>query len=468
MTHNLPVIAASDFLEYHSCVNSPGTNVLVLELVPSISWHDGTIIIPSSANLPLAMVSGKSPLPEETLDRYLRAFVSHAAIPTLVKDMVIGPVTVPKYTNEFWTSRQRQASSIHEISYRACFKPQLPRFFIDLLTRKGDLVYDPFSGRGTTVIEAGLSGRDIVANDANPLSRIMTEPRFFPPDLAAVEKRLTTIPRESGGATIDLSMFYHPDTEKEIVALRQYLLNRKADCRDDMIDRWIAMVATNRLTGHSKGFFSVYTLPPNQAVSQQSQQRINRKRQQIPEYRDTHKIILDKTKSLLRTLSPAEKKNLQRTGKNARLLTGDARSTPDIPDTSVQLTVTSPPFLDIVQYREDNWLRCWFNGHNEEKIGKQITMARTLDEWTGVMGSVFRELYRITRYGGYVAFEVGEVRKRTIRLEEHVVPLGITAGFTCDGVLINQQVFTKTSNIWGVDNMSDGTNTNRIVIFHKS
>jgi hypothetical protein len=95
-------------------------------------------------------------------------------------------------------------------------------------------------------------------------------------------------------------------------------------------------------------------------------------------------------------------------------------------------------------------------------------MARTLDDWTGVMGSVFQELYRITRPGGYVAFEVGEVRKRTIRLEEHVVPLGIDAGFACDGVLINQQIFTKTSNIWGVNNMASGTNTNRIVLFHKS
>jgi hypothetical protein len=414
------------------------------------------------------MVSGRSPLPEDTLNRYLCAFVSHADIPTVVENMVIGPVTVPKYTNEFWTSRQRQASSIHEISYRACFKPQLPRFFIDLLTRKGDVVYDPFSGRGTTLIEAGLSGRDVIANDATPISRILTEPRFFPPDIAAVEKRLTAISRDSEGATIDLSMFYHPETEKEIVALRQYLLNRKANCRDDMIDRWITMVATNRLTGHSKGFFSVYTLPPNQAVSQQSQQRINKKRQQTPEYRDTHKSILDKTKSLLRSLSPAEKKDLKRAGKKARLLTGDARSTPDIPDTSVQLTVTSPPFLDIVQYRDDNWLRCWFNGHNEEATGERITMARTLDQWTGVMGSVFQELYRITRCGGYVAFEVGEVRKRTIRLEEQVIPLGITAGFTCDGVLINQQIFTKTSNIWGVNNMASGTNTNRIVIFHKS
>jgi hypothetical protein len=100
-------------------------------------------------------------------------------------------------------------------------------------------------------------------------------------------------------------------------------------------------------------------------------------------------------------------------------------------------------------------------------IGEQITMARTLDEWTGVMGSVLRELYRITRQDGYVAFEVGEVRKRTVRLEEHVVPLGIYAGFSCEGVLINQQIFTKTSNIWGVNNMASGTNTNRIVLFHK-
>jgi hypothetical protein len=413
------------------------------------------------------MVSGISSLPDDNLGRYLQTFVSETGRPTDVEDIIIGSVTLPKYTNEFWTSRQRQASSIHEISYRACFKPQLPRFFIDLLTRKGDIVYDPFSGRGTTVIEAGICGRNVLANDASPLSRIITEPRFFPPDLIAVEKRLASIPSDSKTATIDLSMFYHPDTEKEIVALRQYILKRRADCRDDMIDRWIAMVATNRLTGHSKGFFSVYTLPPNQAVSQQSQHRINQKRQQTPEYRDTHRIILNKTKSLLRSVSPAEKANLKQAGKMARLLTGDARLTPEIPCDHVRLTVTSPPFLDIVQYREDNWLRCWFNGYDEKIIGDQITMAHNPVEWSEVMSAVFHELFRLTSSGGYVAFEVGEVRKRTIQLEDYVIFPGITAGFTCEGVLINQQTFTKTSNIWGVDNMASGTNTNRIVIFHK-
>ena len=264
------------------------------------------------------MVTGSQLPAGDDLVRVLRTFKSPAGLPTWSEDITIGPCTVRKFTSEFWTSRQRQASPIHEVSYRACFKPQLPRFFIDLLTRKGDIVYDPFSGRGTTVIEAGLLGRDVIANDASPLSRIMTEPRFFPPLLSAVEKRLEAIPREKTAADIDLSMFYHPDTEKEIVALRTYLLNRKSDCRDDMIDRWIAMVATNRLTGHSKGFFSVYTLPPNQAVSQKSQQRINKKRSQEPEYRDTHRIILTKTKSLLRRIPDAEIKNLGKGRKKSR------------------------------------------------------------------------------------------------------------------------------------------------------
>ena len=408
-----------------------------------------------------------STLPADDLIGYLRTFTPPSGLPVTTEKVIVEGQGVTKYTGEFWTSRQRQGGSIHEISYRACFKPQLPRFFIQILTRKGDTVYDPFGGRGTTVLEAGLLGRSVIANDANPLSRIMTEPRFFPPDIAALEKRLLSIPAREGKADLDLSMFYHPDTEKEIVALREYLIARKTAHRDDMIDRWISMVATNRLTGHSKGFFSVYTLPPNQAVSPRSQQKINQKRSQVPEYRDTRRIIISKTKSLLRTLTDEEKRNLARAGRKAMLLSGDAQATPEIPDESVQLTVTSPPFLDIVQYREDNWLRCWFNGLDEQAIGKRITMARTVDEWTSVMGRVFSELFRITKPGGYIAFEVGEVRKRTIRLEEHVVPLGIDAGFSCECILINQQVFTKTSNIWGVDNNACGTNTNRIVVFRK-
>ncbi|HPV15205.1 MAG TPA: DNA methyltransferase, partial [Candidatus Cloacimonadota bacterium] len=95
---------------------------------------------------------------------------------------------------EFWTSKQRQASSIHEVSYRACFKPQLPNFFIDLYSEKGDVVYDPFSGRGTTAIEAALCGREVIANDINPLSKILASPRIMIPRYEEFETRLESIP----------------------------------------------------------------------------------------------------------------------------------------------------------------------------------------------------------------------------------------------------------------------------------
>jgi DNA modification methylase len=376
--------------------------------------------------------------------------------------------TPRRFIGEFWTSKQRQASSLHEISYRACFKPQLPKFFIERYTAEGDVVYDPFMGRGTTVIEAALSNRNVVGNDANPLSIILTEPRLHIPDIEALEERMKNIPFSySLHADIDLSMFYHPKTESEIVSLQNYLLERKHSRMEDNLDAWIRMVATNRLTGHSSGFFSVYTLPPNQAASQESQKKINRKLKQKPEYRDVKKIIVKKTKSLLRNLTQQQRQQLSIISANAKFFSAEASSTAKIPNASVQLAVTSPPFLDIVQYSSDNWLRCWFNGIDDKAVSKKISIVRSLEEWSKVMRDVFTELYRVTKAGGHVAFEVGEVRKGTVQLDDYVVPLGVDAGFTCEGIFINEQKFTKTANIWGIKNNSHGTNTNRIVVFKK-
>jgi len=387
----------------------------------------------------------------------------------VTEDLIqVGKSEVRRFVGEFWTSGQRQASSLHEVSYRACFKPQLPHYFIKRFTKEGDTVYDPFGGRGTTAVEASLMGRRIISNDGNPLSRILLSPRLCPPSLMEVEKRLEAIKyRKSLKADIDLSMFYDSETESEIVSLKRFLQDKSETGQEDIVDAWIRMVATNRLTGHSPGFFSVYTFPPNQAVSPESQKKINERRKQKPEYRDTKELILRKSRSLLSKVTTEQRVNLQRVYQFAQLLTEDARNTRAIRSASVQLTVTSPPFLDIVEYAGDNWLRCWFNGIDVDAVARTITMAKSIGDWTRVMGGVFKELYRVTKLGGWVAFEVGEIRNATLKLEEHVMPLGIDAGFSCEAVLINQQTFTKTSNLWGVKNNEAGTNSNRIVIFRR-
>ncbi|MCY3867899.1 MAG: DNA methyltransferase [Gemmatimonadetes bacterium] len=382
---------------------------------------------------------------------------------TIVTSTETEQIRLETYVNEFWTSKQREANALHEISYRACFKPQLPRFFIERLTLPGDVVYDPFAGRGTTLIESALLGRIPIGCDINPLSSIMTLPRLNPPTTEQVADRLSHIELKNVKYPKKLLVFYHPETLKQICSLKKYLIEKASKL--DWIDQWIRLVALSRLTGHSSGFFSVYTLPPNQAVSVDSQKKINHKRNQEPPLRDVKNLILKKTRDLLKHCDDQIRKILGYASNQAHFLTQPSDSIPEIGSNSVSLVVTSPPFLDVVNYAQDNWLRCWFCGIDPAAV--PITMARKVEQWQREMTKVFLELERVLKPGGHIAFEVGEVRHGKVKLEEAVIPCGIEAGLTPLLVLINDQKFTKTANVWGVDNTTKGTNTNRVVVFQK-
>ena len=148
---------------------------------------------------------------------------------TIVLYNQIAGLSVPVFINEFWTSGQRQANKLHEISYRACFKPQLPKFFIDRLTEAGDVVYDPFMGRGTTLIEAALLGRVPMGCDINPLSSLLTAPRLRIPNIEDIEARLRSLELDEPIETReDLLAFYHPNVLTKVSNLRQYFIDRRA------------------------------------------------------------------------------------------------------------------------------------------------------------------------------------------------------------------------------------------------
>ena len=207
-------------------------------------------------------------------------------------------------------------------------------------------------------------------------------------------------------------------------------------------------------------------MPPNQAVSVESQRKINAKRNQTPPRRAVVDLILKKSKQLLGDVTPAVRQTLGRVSPYARLLNTRAEATPQIVSDSVSLVVTSPPFLNVVDYAQDNWRRCWFVGIDPQSV--KLTVTRKLAAWAGAMAEVFRELHRVLTPGGHVAFEVGEVHGGKIKLEETVVPCGVAAGLEPVLVLINDQEFTKTANCWGVGNNDKGTNTNRVVVMRKA
>jgi hypothetical protein len=403
---------------------------------------------------------------------FVRQFRWRGSSQTAVSELEVSSdagvrASIPTFTNEFWTAKQRAAHSLHEISYRACFKPQLPRFFIERLTARGDAVYDPFMGRGTTLIEAALMGRVPAGCDVNPLSHVLCAPRLNPPEISEVENALAAVDfSDADDMPEELLVFYHPDTLRQISALRKHLIRLERASALTVADHWIRMVAVNRLTGHSAGFFSVYTLPPNQAVSVRSQTKINARLKQQPPRRDVPGIILHKTRSLLEDVTPEIRARLKAITDKSQLVVGPSSDTADLASESITLVVTSPPFLDVVDYKTDNWLRCWFCGIEAATV--PVTLAKTVEEWKGFVTATLAELHRVVRPGGYVAFEVGEVKAGTLRLEEVVLPAGLDAGLEPALVLVNAQRFTKTANCWGVANNHKGTNTNRVVVFRKA
>ena len=367
-------------------------------------------------------------------------------------------LSCPVETGSFWSARQRDGHSLHEISYRGCFKPALAAHFIETFSQPDEIVFDPFMGRGTTPLEAALRGRIAAGSDANPLCEMLAEPRLDPPALEEIEAWLEGFDwNQSAETPSELLAFFHPETLQKICALRAAFKGRPLGKPES----WIRMVALNRLTGHSSGFFSVLTLPPNQAVTPAAQQALNARHHRIPPPRDVSSIIRKKSRSLLRQPARPDPALARR----HRLWTAFAEAPGRLQENSVALVVTSPPFLNVVDYRRDNWLRCWFAGIESTSVPR---CTGSLDEWAKNLTVALREMRRILCTGGHVALEVGEIRRGKLHLEETVASCGMVAELEPVKILIHTHPFTKTSRCWGIENNKTGTNTHRVVIFRKA
>jgi len=362
---------------------------------------------------------------------------------------------------EFWTSMQRQSHPIHYVvSYRASFKPELPSFFINkYLSKKKSVVLDPFGGRGTTSIQANLDGHFAIHNDINPVSNFLAESRKNIPDFNALEKTLKNLnlskKAEEEEKDEDMLHFFHEKTLNEIKNLR-----RICKSEDSPEIKYICLTALSRLHGHSPGFFSVYTFPQI-SIEPKAQAKNNIKRKQKPEYREIKSRIHSKMK---RDLSKPLPPFYHEFSKRNLYLNQSAMDISLLGDSSVDLIVTSPPFLDKVDYAKDNWMRKWFLGLEGEP---QISIFRDLTDWNKFIANVLKECSRVMKKNSYLVMEVGEVLsgKNQISLEKEIVMNAKDTPLYWTKTFINSQKFTKLSNCWNVDNNLKGTNSNRCVVF---
>jgi hypothetical protein len=392
-------------------------------------------------------------------DRVLNAIRAFCAFGEVTVETVEDGIAY--FTNMFWSSAQREGHSLHEVPYRACFKPALATFLLDRLSGSGAVVHDPFSGRGTVCVEAALMGRRASASDINPLSLLLTRPRLYPVPLEDICTALETIDWSAGQIEReDLLTYFHPETLRDIEALRRWLaVHAPLDSpAPDPVADWIRMAAMTRLTGHSSGYMSVKTLPPNQMTTLASQRALNQKHNLAPPARDVRRSILSKSRALLRDGSP------HNTLRHS-IQTASALHTPYVDNGSVDLVVTSPPFANIVNYGHETWMRNWFAGIVTDNIA--FSHHASLIDWTEMMRETLIELMRVVKPGGYIALEVGEIRRGSVKLEKLV--WRAAEGLPCRrmGVIVHDAQFTKSAHCYGVTNGALGTNTNRIVLMQR-
>src|SRR5690349_23976022 len=94
-----------------------------------------------------------------------------------------------------WKAQPRLwGHSFHPMcSYLASFPAALTHAYIARYTRPGDVVLDPFSGRGTTPLQACAEGRIGVGNDLNPFAHLLTAAKVEPATRAQAVTRLAAL-----------------------------------------------------------------------------------------------------------------------------------------------------------------------------------------------------------------------------------------------------------------------------------
>jgi len=135
---------------------------------------------------------------------------------------------------------------------------------------------------------------------------------------------------------------------------------------------------------------------------------------------------------------------------------------------SVDLVVTSPPYLNVVSYANQNWIRTWFLSEDPKKISQDLDDDLTLSEWIDFAEMSVGRMKKMMREGGVITLVIGDVAKSDINVislaRELMRRLMSKKAFAYIGCLSDHlNTEEKTTRIWK-ETKGKATEVDRIVI----
>ncbi|MET1233086.1 MAG: DNA methyltransferase [Candidatus Limnocylindrales bacterium] len=400
-----------------------------------------------------------------------------------------------------WKVQQRLwGHAFHPMcSYLAMFPAALAHAFIARYSRPGDVVLDPFSGRGTTPLQACAEGRVGVGNDLNPMAHLLTAAKLEPPSRASLITRLNLLRVEfslaeadwraladaaierpgAGGARVpgaggrvesapmplEVALAFHPRTLSQVLFLRSSLR------LDDRTDRFLAGALIGILHGRSPTYLSDI-MPNTFAMAPRYVRDFVARTGFRAAERDAFACLDAKLRRLLRQGLPVQQ---------GIALLGDARDAGTrarvalrekaLPDRA-RLVVTSPPYLRVVKYGYYNWLRLWFMGIDPDAVDRSLDDAHQLDPYLVFMRQTLADLGGALTDDAVVVLVIGDVELDRGRAMDGGIGLAETVweraaapeGYRLAGIALDDVAAQrKMTKIWGSE-AGRTTKTDRFLV----
>ncbi|OUJ01214.1 hypothetical protein HK15_09105 [Acetobacter orientalis] len=306
-----------------------------------------------------------------------------------------------------YSSREWGGPAHSMCSYQGKMKPALAHHLLEVFSKVGDVVVDPFSGCGTIPFEACRMGRQGYGIDISRLGHVLTLGKVGKPKVATLEQflaeleafikiyQLTETDLASASAikfNSTIPDYFHPDTLREIIAARHFFLSKWNSGPE-----WALVYAS-----------TMHLLHGNRPYA------LSRNSHPVTPYSPTGPFEY-------RALMPRLRKKLQRLKveiDNANRAFGGSvqgDSTAIWPDSipMADVILTSPPFFDSTRFYMANWMRFWFSGW--ERNDFDVKPADYVETRQKANLDVYRNFFAAARQrlkdNGLLILHLGDSRK---------------------------------------------------------
>ena len=325
-------------------------------------------------------------------------------------------MTTMPYKQEPYSGRNWGHAWHSLCSYHGKLKPAIAHFLITSFTNKGDVVLDPLSGVGTIPFEACLNGRIGIGNDLSEMAYIVSMAKLEKPEYDLVHNELEKLEKyveknlnsdfiskiveenKTFGYNKTLIDYFHEDTFKEIICVREYFLK---DIHSMTPEKSLIFSAFMHVLHGNRPY----------ALSRQSHPLTP----YAPKGEFIYKNVIEHIKEKIFASYYVDDFSNYVKGKS---IYGDYNDIKDL-DNSVDYIICSPPFADSIRFYMQNWMRLWLCGWNKDdfKEAEKIFLDSKQKKDFSIYDSFFNMCSKVLKKDGKVILHLGKTPKIDMAIE---------------------------------------------------